>query len=151
MTDFCENHEYTYAGDECPICEYSIGFRATDVKEDIVRDAIQSAAESAFGMDRREQVWTVDSRFYRFAEHLTDHLSANLDAVGECQEPDRDTVVACGHGTVCVQTADGESITTSTCRIGSDDINDDGTVSTPLTGQCRETDRSHKLGSCLKI
>lgn len=93
MSDFCEDHEYAYAGDECPFCQQSIGFGATDVEEDHVRDAVQSAAESAFGVDRREQVWTEDSGFYRFTEDLTDHLRANLDAAGRCQRPDRDTFV----------------------------------------------------------
>lgn len=54
---------------------------------------------------------------------------------------DGDTCVACSHGTVRVETADGERVTASTCDIGAGDINDDGTVSTPLTGQCRAMTR----------
>jgi len=92
MSDFCEDHEYHYAGDECPFCKQSVGFSvATDVE--------------------------------------------SLYAVGD------ETPVACTHGTVRVQTDDGEYVTASTCDIGSGDINDGGTISTPLTGECQEPDR----------
>jgi hypothetical protein len=37
MSDFCEDHEYAYAGDQCPFCERSIGFdgdRAVELMTD---------------------------------------------------------------------------------------------------------------------
>jgi len=85
MTDFCEDHEYHYAGDECPFCEQLVGF----------------------------------------AEY----------------ERGAGTHVGCSHGTVRLHTEDGERVTASTCDIGADDINEDGTVSTPLTGECQMPDR----------
>ena len=46
---------------------------------------------------------------------------------------DRDTVVAHIHGSVEMQTADGGRETVAACKIRPDDINEDGTISMPLT------------------
>lgn len=47
--------------------------------EELIRDAVESAAESVFGLNRAGQNWTEESNFNQFTEALTDHLISNIE------------------------------------------------------------------------
>lgn len=51
-----------------------------------------------------------------------------------------DVTVACSHSVITFVTEDGNRVKALSCRIESEDINDDGTITLPLSGdKCDKT------------
>lgn len=55
---------------------------------------------------------------------------------GEESAPESSRVVVCGHNSIDVRTSDGDVATVLQCEIAAEDINDDGSISTPVSGEC---------------
>lgn len=81
MTDnFCEDHEYAYAGDECPFCKQSIGI---DTGCDCCPGPVCSATEQRIQPRDRAVELMADERLIEIEEefHESSERLRHLDAI----------------------------------------------------------------------